>query len=119
MYLGVKLIEDMAGHFPEVEESYACHVENFDGEVLPHVFLWDLIGEIVESSLVEDDWLVAWGPVLDFLEARATEGDTEDINVISHSFLLSLPYPDSPGYSIINHLGPSLAQRLSQIRPSG
>ncbi|MEV6427034.1 hypothetical protein [Nocardia sp. NPDC051463] len=118
MYPGAKLLEDMAGQFPEVQESYVCHVENYD-EVLPHLFLWDLIRAIVESALVDDDWLVVWGPVLDFLEARAAQGDTEDINVIDHSFLLSLPCPDSPGYSIINHLGPSMAQRFSQIRPSG
>ncbi|MDH6117873.1 hypothetical protein [Kitasatospora sp. GAS204B] len=119
MYPGERLIEEMAGRFPNVGESYACHLENYSGELLPHLFLWDLIGEIVEALLNDADWRAAWGPVLEFLEARSTQGDPEDDDVIDGSFLLSLPFPASPGYAIVGQLGPSLAKRFAQLRPSG
>ncbi|MBU3060076.1 hypothetical protein KO481_00845 [Nocardia sp. NEAU-G5] len=119
MYPGVRLIEEMARRFPGVAESYACHLYNNLGELLPHVFLWDLIDEIVQSMINDDGSLAAWMPVLDFLEVRSTNGDLEDNIVIGDSFLWSLPAPGSRGYAIVALLGPSLAARFAQVRPHG
>ncbi|MBP2191755.1 hypothetical protein [Nocardia goodfellowii] len=113
------MIEEMAGRFPVVEESLACHLENNFEESLPHVFLWDLIGEIVAAQLGDADWLSIWGPVLDFLEIRSICCNLEDNEVIDFSFLQSLPNPGQPGYAIIDHLGPSLAERFAHVRPDG
>ena len=39
--------------------------------------------------------------------------------VIGTSFLFSLPWPDQPGYGLVDQPGPAMSARFDLVRPSG
>ncbi|WP_351226126.1 hypothetical protein [Streptomyces sp. NPDC002133] len=114
----VQLVQDLVARIPEYEDLYESHVFNEDG-VLPHVFFWDVVQEVVRSYLGEDPEAPDWRRTLDFLEEHSARGVPEIDAVIVTSFLDDLPYPGRPGHDIVQHLGPVLAAKFAKIRPSG
>ncbi|MFJ4851469.1 MULTISPECIES: hypothetical protein [unclassified Streptomyces] len=112
----VQLVRDLVAASPGFEDLFDAHVVNEDG-VLPHVFFWDVVQETVASFLggEETDWRVT----LRFLEEQLRLDAPEVTQVIVTSFLFSLPWPDQPGYGLVNHLGLTMSARFAAIRPSG
>ncbi|WP_406169965.1 hypothetical protein OIE52_37410 [Streptomyces canus] len=116
---GEQLVIDLVGHVPELEDLYETHVFNENGEVLPHVFFWDVTQEVMDSFLAPHGGTLDWRKVLDFLEDRMKSGVPEVDEIIVTSFLNYLPYPRSPGHEITKSLGPVMSQRFTRIRPAG
>ncbi|MET9349722.1 hypothetical protein [Streptomyces termitum] len=118
---GVRLVHDLVGHVPSFEDAYASHVFR-QGEVLPHVFFWDVVQATVRSFLARDDARDPepdWRRTLDFLEERCGRGDAVVDEVIVTSFLGDLPSPHEPGHGIVDRLGPVMAARFDRVRPTG
>ncbi|MET8810317.1 hypothetical protein [Streptomyces sp. NPDC004546] len=112
----VQLVRDLVAAAPGFEGLFHAHAFNEDG-VLPHVFFWDVVQETVASFLGggESDWRVT----LQFLEEQLRLDLPEVSQVVSTSFLFNLPWPDQPGYGLVDHLGPAMSARFAAIRPSG
>ena len=111
----ILLVERLIGRFPELRDLYECHVFN-NGELLPHVFFWDVVQDVLAAYLGRSSDLPEWRPVLDFLEEEYRRGDDCGREVIVTSFLDSLPYPGQEAHEIVAHLGPDLAAVLMRLR---
>ncbi|KUO09397.1 hypothetical protein [Streptomyces sp. DSM 15324] len=111
----VQLVRDLIAVAPGFQDLLDAHVFN-EGSVLPHVFFWDVVQETVASFLGEDG---TWRVTLRFLEEQLRLDLPEVSQVVSTSFLFNLPWPDQPGYGLVDHLGPAMSARFAAIRPSG
>ncbi|MEU3619019.1 hypothetical protein ABZ725_42875 [Streptomyces sp. NPDC006872] len=112
----VQLVRDLVVAEPGFEGAFDAHVFNEDG-VLPHVFFWDVVQETVASFLGGDK--TDWRLTLRFLEEQFRLDVPEVAQVVTTSFLFNLPWPDQPGHSLVDHLGPTMSARFAAIRPSG
>jgi hypothetical protein len=56
---------------------------------------------------------------LRFLEEQLQLGVPDVTEVIVTSFLFNLPWPDQPGYGLVDHLGPVMSTQFALIRPPG
>ncbi|MFF1719862.1 hypothetical protein [Streptomyces sviceus] len=112
----VQLVRDLVAAAPGFEDLFDAHVFNEDG-VLSHVFFWDVVQETVASFLGgnKTDWQVT----LRFLEEQLRLDVPEVTTVVVTSFLFNLPWPDQPGYGLVDHLGPAMSARFGAIRTSG
>lgn len=111
-----QLVRDLVAAAPGFEGLFDAHVFNEDA-VLPHVFFWDVVQETVASFLGGEgtDWRVT----LRFLEEQLRLDAPEVAEVVTTSFLFNLPWPDQPGYGLVDHLGSAMSARFAAIRPSG
>ncbi|WP_416959676.1 hypothetical protein [Streptomyces sp. Agncl-13] len=120
----MRLVEDLVARFPVLEDAYESHVFN-EGEVLPHVFFWEVTQEVVNSFVSRDSHVsrdsdaLDWRSVLAFLEEQLGRGILEVTEVIVTSFLWYLPNPGDPGYEISAHLGPAMTRKFQEIFPRG
>jgi hypothetical protein len=112
----VQLVRDLVAAAPGFEGLFDAHVFNED-RVLPHVFSWDVVQETVASFLGGDE--TDWRVTLQFLEKQLLLDVPEVAQVVTTSFLFNLPWPDQPGHSLVDHLGPAMSARFAAIRPSG
>ncbi|MFH9737005.1 hypothetical protein ACH4MA_04860 [Streptomyces roseolus] len=130
---GVRLVHDLVVHVPSFQDAYDSHVFR-QGDVLPHVFFWDVVQGTVRSFLTRtgadagaeagvgagaEGAAADWRRTLDFLEERCGRGDTVVDEVIVTSFLGDLPSPHEPGHGIVLQLGPVMAARFGRMRPRG
>lgn len=115
---GEGFIHDLVDRFPDLQPVLAEHVEDNFGEVLPHVFLAEVMRCVVEldqpngGSRAEPD--VA-GAILKHLEARFDTGDSDLDALISTGFLEVLPRPGEPGETLRGRLGPKLAAEAARV----
>jgi hypothetical protein len=114
----VQLVSDLVARIPAFRSALDAHVFS-QGDVLPHVFFWDVVQNTVRSFLGEDPTAADWRHTLDFLEEQIGRGILAVDEVIVTSFLNDLPHPHEPGYAIVQELGPVMAARLGRIRPCG
>ncbi|MFF1510051.1 hypothetical protein [Streptomyces sp. NPDC058326] len=112
----VLLVRDLGTAVPGFEELLDAHVFNED-RVLSHVFFCDVVQETVASFLEgnETDWHVT----LRFLEEQLRLDVPDVTTVVVTSFLFKLPWPEQPGYGLVDHLGPAMSGRFAAIRASG
>ena len=99
-----ELTRDLVAVAPALGPVLAAHRAEFDGELLPHLFMADVTR-----------WLVTGGPaasVLAVLERHLAEGDTEVQNVIALSFLENLEATDT---ALRAALGPGLRAELQAM----
>ncbi|MFI0823419.1 hypothetical protein ACH4Q7_03060 [Streptomyces roseolus] len=120
---GVRLVHDLVVHVPSFQDAYDSHVFR-QGDVLPHVFFWDVVQGTVRSFLTRtgagaEGAAADWRRTLDFLEERCGRGDAVVDEVIVTSFLGDLPSPHEPGHGIVLQLGPVMAARFGRMRPRG
>ncbi|WP_083936411.1 DUF7674 family protein [Nocardiopsis ganjiahuensis] len=115
---GLQLVIDLVCEFPSLEDAYESHLFN-EGEVLPHVFFWDVTNEVIDSFLADEPHALEWSSLLDFLELKFRNGESGVRSVIGTSFLWYLPHPGAPGCEIVNFLGFSMALKFRDIRPQG
>ncbi|MFE1903521.1 hypothetical protein [Streptomyces gardneri] len=114
----VQLVSDLVTRIPEFRGVYETHVFT-QGDVLPHVFFWDVVQGTVRSFLGEDPAAADWRRTLDFLEEQCCRGVLGIDEVIVTSFLGDLPSPQEPGHAIVHQLGPALSAKFVRIRPLG
>ncbi|MEU2546273.1 hypothetical protein ABZ618_12710 [Streptomyces roseolus] len=125
----MRLVHDLVVHVPSFQDAYDSHVFR-QGDVLPHVFFWDVVQGTVRSFLTRtgadagaeagvEGEAADWRRTLDFLEERCGRGDTGVDEVIVTSFLGDLPSPHEPGHGIVLQLGPVMAARFGRMRPRG
>ncbi|MCP2323410.1 hypothetical protein HDA40_001917 [Hamadaea flava] len=112
-----QFIAEMTCRFPGLQGEVDAHVENNDG-LLAHVLFWDITSDVLVAFRGDDDGL-SWRDALAFFDESYLRGDREVREVLVTSFLLNLPWPDQPGYEIVGHLGPVLAERFVAVRPNG
>ncbi|MFI7359892.1 hypothetical protein ACIBTP_38915 [Streptomyces avidinii] len=112
----VQLVQDLVAAVPGFEDPVDVHVFNEHG-VLFHVFFWDVVQETVASFLGGDE--TDRRDTLRFLEEQLRLDVPEVTTVVVTSFLFSLPWPDRPGYGLVDHLGPAMSARFAALRPSG
>ncbi|MFE0641355.1 hypothetical protein ACFW2Y_07045 [Streptomyces sp. NPDC058877] len=114
----VQLVSDLITRIPEFRGVYETHVFR-QGDVLPHVFFWDVVQDTVRSFLGEAPGAADWRRTLAFLEEQSARGVFDIDEVIVTSFLGDLPSPHEPGHAIIHQLGPVMAAKFVRIRPLG
>ncbi|MEU9295752.1 hypothetical protein [Streptomyces sp. NPDC048266] len=115
---GVQLVSDLVARIPEFREVYERHVLH-QGDVLPHVFFWDVVQNTVRSFLGDAPDAADWRRTLAFLEEQSCRGVIGVDEVIVTSFLGDLPSPQEPGHAIVHQLGPVMAAKFVRIRPLG
>ena len=102
--------------FPVLRSLLQEHLDDQDGEVLPHLFIAD-VERWAEAQLeCHDEASYALvRDVLAFLEAACcTQGDEVE-ELIAVSFLEHLPRPGKPGAELRSMVGPNLAKQLQRI----
>lgn len=116
---GLPLVLRLVDAFPQICPLWAEHLEDQEGEPLPHVFFGDLVRWTTEAYLAAPDAppQATWRRFLDRLEQEYLAGDEGAFNVIYVSFLEMLPYPDEEGAGLVDHLGPALRAGLAETRP--
>ncbi|MFE0699582.1 hypothetical protein [Streptomyces sp. NPDC058872] len=114
----VQLVSDLITRIPEFRGAYETHVFR-QGDVLPHVFFWDVVQDTVRSFLGEAPGAADWRRTLAFLEEQSARGVLDIDEVIVTSFLGDLPSPHEPGHAIVHQLGPVMAAKFVRIRPLG
>ena len=88
------------------------HIEDQNGEVLPHVFLADitrLIINRIQKFGLEDK---ITRKIIDELETAYMEGNNQIIELISASFLENLPMTGESGAEIRLIVGPHMQEHL-------
>lgn len=115
---GVQLVSDLVTRIPEFREVHERHVLH-QGDVLPHVFFWDVVQNTVRSFLGDAPDAADWRRTLAFLEEQSCRGVIGIDEVIVTSFLGDLPSPQEPGHAIVHQLGPVMAAKFVRIRPLG
>jgi hypothetical protein len=98
--------------FPALLGLLAEHIDDQEGEVLPHLFIADverwIEGEVARQGGQPSTLVMC---ILDFLETAVHRDD--EIAELNHvSFLEHLPRPGHPGTEIRTKLGPALTERL-------
>jgi hypothetical protein len=107
----VQFIYDLVENVPNLRPLLDEHLEDNYDEVLPHLFLADVLRAAIAEPL---DPTVA--PVIAYLERAFQAGDNERQELISTGFVENLPTGGEPGADIRARLGPGLhaeAQRVS------
>lgn len=112
----VALIGALAYRFLELRPLLQEHLDDNDGEVLPHLFVADVERWAEGEATAEGNARqAAVQDVLAFLEdAYSTQGE-EIEELISVSFLEHVPRPGEPGSLLRSLLGPRLAEQLRRI----
>ncbi|MFY1686733.1 DUF7674 family protein [Plantactinospora sp. WMMB782] len=117
-----QFVRDLVARFPALRPGYEEHLRD-NGELLPHVFFG--IGEGFTDRVVDAytrdgaaDTL-DWRSVLTFLDAYFDRGDRAVDEVVVTSFLDALPWPEQPGYGLVDELPERLRARFHLIRPHG
>lgn len=111
--LAVAFIGSLVWRFPALQSRFAEHLEDNEGEVLPHPFMAEV--ERWAESLLADrrDELAE---LLDALADGIERGDEAVHNLIDVSFVEQLPYPDQPNSEIRDLLPPPLRDLLRHGR---
>jgi hypothetical protein len=114
MASGMKsFVEQLAGHFPELQPLLQEHLDDNFGELLPTVFFGDL------TRLAVDDYSSGRAEqvqaLLDYLEESFATGGPEIRELISVGFLENLPGRNEANSGIRDRLGPHLSEELSRV----
>jgi hypothetical protein len=108
----IALLGALAWRFPELRERLVEHLEDNNGEVLPHV-LMAAYERWAESALAGGDSQLS--EFLAFLEDAYRSGGPEVEELISVSFLEHLPRSGERGSQLRELVGPALKQQLDVI----
>ena len=116
----IQVVESLAGCSSGLRVLLEEHSKDNGGEILPHVFFGDLtryalsllpdtrsVGEPLQKHELRE--------ILNRLEEAYSENDSEITELISVSFLESLPQPGDVGSQIRDLIGPNLKKQLRVI----
>ena len=113
-------VRALVGRFPSLEPLLEEHLTDNFGELLPHIFLGDVVRWVLslfataraEGSFASRREL---RDILEYLEDAFASGNRELQELLSVSFLENLPRPGDDGSEIRTQLGPSLTKELRAI----
>lgn len=111
-----ELVELLAKRLPALREIYEEHLE-FNEELLPSVYFGELVPWVVNDYIASTKDCAhpgSWREVLAVLEREYHSG-LEVEGLIDTSFLETLPYPWEDGYGLVEQLGPTLSQALTEV----
>lgn len=108
----VALLGALAWRCPALRERIDEHLQDNNGEVLPHVLMADY-ERWAESALATGDPQLS--EFLDFLEEAYGSGGPEVEELIAVSFLEHIPRPGEPRSELRELVGPRLKQQLRVI----
>jgi hypothetical protein len=109
-------VNDLAARQEAVAEVLREHVDGWDDELLPHLFMDDLVRAAI-VWLSTDDARSSVVSMLASLE-DAYGHDYEIDELIATGFVENLPYPDDEGAELLGMLGPKLRAEYNAERPS-
>jgi hypothetical protein len=108
----VALLGALAWRFPALRFELDQHLDDNDGEILPHP-LMSAYERWAEAAVRAGDSDLT--PFLAFLEDAYESGGEEVGELISVSFLEHLPRPGEPGAELRDRVGPAMAEQLRLI----
>jgi hypothetical protein len=112
----VAFVGALAYAIPALRPVLQEHLDDQEGEVLPHLFMADVERwihlEVVNRPKQSSDVVAR---VLEFLEEAYALGDPEVTELISVSFLEHLPRPGELGSEVHTMVGPHLRHQLRII----
>ncbi len=112
----VAFVGAMTHRCPWLLPTFAEHLSDQEGEVLPHLYMAD-VERWAEAELQRvSGGSAELAELMGFLEAEfARHADSDVGEVISASFLEHIPRPGEKGSELRTLVGPSLAERLRLI----
>jgi len=119
----IGFIEGLVGRYPRLKPIFDEHVSDNFGEVLPHLFFGDLTRYVVSRFLAVESGAehesaaseAELEALLSDFEDAYVGGDEEIQELISVSFLESLPRPGEEASGLRAWLGPALSAQLRVI----
>lgn len=113
-------VRALVARFQSLGSLLEEHLTDNFGELLPHVFFGDIVPWALSLllSIRSDENSTSkreLAEFLDFLEETYSTGDEELQELLSVSFLESLPRPGEDGAEIRDQLGPGLTRQLRII----
>lgn len=109
-------VNALAGHHEAVAEALREHLIDEDDDLLPHIFMGDLVRAAIEW-LGTADGRASVVSVLAALD-NAYGHDYEVDELIATGFVENLPYPNDSGAQLLTMLGPKLRAEYNLERPS-
>lgn len=100
----------IAYEMPELRPVLQEHLNDYDGEVLPHLLLAEFVRAITAAPLVPlapQFW--------QWLEVAYASGDDQVQELIVTGALEAIPAKDEPGHVPPSELPPQLAEELSNL----
>lgn len=101
--------------FSELRPLLQEHLDDQEGELLPHLFMADVERwievEVINRPSQSRNLITG---ILNFFETALSGGEDEVVELICASFLEHLPRADQPGSELREMVGPLLAERLRQ-----
>jgi hypothetical protein len=123
-----QLTERFVSEFPGLQGALAAHLADNHEELLPHVFLFDVVRYATElfvrsSSATDDDARrdaarAELQRMLEVVEDEYLHGSEDARELIVVSFLENLPTPDEDGAEIRFLLGSATRSKLEEIWPT-
>lgn len=101
----VAAIGALVDAYRQLTPVLAEHLEDNDGELLPHLVMADIIRWLVDHRATDPDVCRA---ILDWLELEYTRGPEEVRGLITVSGVEMIPDPGQPGSELRSLLGPEL-----------
>jgi hypothetical protein len=120
------VIDRLVARFPGLQGPFAEHLSANFGEVLPHVFMFDIVLHVTDLFLkatgshdpqVRRETEQELRDILDAIEAEYVDGTDDVRNLIFVSFLEMLPTPDEEAAEIRFHLGRVLREEVERFWP--
>lgn len=114
---GERFIHELVARVPDLRPALAEHVEDNFGEVLPNVFLAEVMRRLVDLDQAKgcrgDSDVI--GTIINHIETRFEVGDSELDALISTGFVEVLPRPGESGEALRRRLGPKLAAEAARV----
>ena len=111
----VAFVGPLSYRFPVLTETFAEHLADQDGEVLPHVFMGDVTRWLLERLRVHGPKDATLREILGFLEEWFTRRNGRVDELLAVSFLENLPRSPEPGSELRSLLGPALREELRRL----
>jgi hypothetical protein len=114
---GENSVRELVNRFPELRPLLAEHMHDNYGEVLPHLFMADLMRYLVAmlGDYPADAGRSALEPVLNCLERTFSRGSPEARDLITTSFLEILPDAGERGHAIRGLLGTAMTAEANRV----
>lgn len=109
----VEFIHDLAESLPALRLMLSEHIEDNFGEVLPHMFLGDVLRWMLSREAEDVQGEIA--AVMSILEEAFSAGDARRKELISTGFVENLPRSGEAGAEIRRRLGPNLMGEASRV----
>lgn len=111
----VALIGALCYSHRELLPVLSAHLDENDGEVLPHLVLSDVVRWLVDHRDNQEACAAAWS----WLEDAYLQGDEDEKDLVVVSGVEMIPDPDEPGSEFRELLGPELRAMDPWLRNFG